>query len=316
MKALSARGILLAVCSKNDPEEAPIVEQILGKEVYDLLVSVKLNWKPKSANLLQIARELNIGPDAIVFFDDNPMEREEVRTNAPDVTVLDDTQIIAALDMALFEPIGLVSDESAARTRMYKEQAQRAAAEADVDPQEVARYYLSCNFQLDIRRPDAAAAARVEELIQRTNQLNATGNRTTQAQLSTFLGDPSSYHVATASLSDKFGDYGVIGVCIAGRQGADWEIIEFDFSCRAMGKHVEHAVLAHLCRAIGGRPGGSVGIRFGKTSRNKEMRSILHDFGFRAVRESAEAIELRLVLNGSNYPFPEWLHVTIESQAA
>jgi FkbH-like protein len=316
MKALAARGILLAVCSKNDPEEAGLVEQLLGQEFFDLFVSVKLNWKPKSQNIRQIAKELNIGLDAIVFFDDNPAEREEVRANAQGVTVMDELQIIAALDMAMFEPIGLVTDESAARTRMYKEQARRAEAETEVDQANIFQYYESCNFQLDIRRPDAAMTARLEELIQRTNQLNATGNRTTRESLAQYLSDPSRYYVASASLKDKFGDYGLIGVCIARREASSWEIIEFDFSCRAMGKHVEHALLSHLCRSVGPAPGTLLTVRFKKTSRNKEMRSILQEFGFQPTTESDETIELRLEVAGKNYAYPEWLHMNGEACAA
>jgi FkbH-like protein len=316
MKALAARGILLAVCSKNDPEEAGLVEQLLGKELFDLLVSVKLGWKPKSQNIRQIAKELNIGLDAMVFFDDNPVEREEVRANAPGVMVMDELQIMAALDMAMFEPIGLVTEESAARTRMYKEQARRAAAETEVDQANIFQYYKSCDFKLDVRRPDATMAARIEELIQRTNQLNATGNRTTRESLSQYLGNPSQYHVASASLKDKFGDYGLIGVCIARREALDWEIIEFDFSCRAMGKHVEHALLSHLCRTVGRAPGSALTIRFKKTSRNKEMRSILQEFGFQPTTESDETIELRLEVAGNNYAYPEWLQMEGEACAA
>lgn len=316
MKALAARGILLAVCSKNDPEEGGLVEQILGKEVFDLLVSVQLNWKPKSLNIRQLAAELNIGLDAIVFFDDNPAERDEVRANAPGVMVMDETQVMAALDMAMFEPIGLVTEESAARTRMYKEQARRAAAETEVDQANIAQYYKSCDFRLDIRRPDTAMTARIEELIQRTNQLNATGNRTTREDLAQYLGNPSQYHVASASLRDRFGDYGLIGVCVARREKSGWEIIEFDFSCRAMGKHVEHALLSHLCRTVGGTPGSALTMRFRKTSRNKEMRSILQEFGFQPTTESDETIELRLEVAANNYAYPEWLQMNGEACAA
>jgi FkbH-like protein len=216
----------------------------------------------------------------------------------------------------MFEPIGLVTEESAARTRMYKEQAQRAVAETEVDRANIRQYYKSCDFRLDIRRPDTAMTARIEELIQRTNQLNATGNRTTRADLTRYLSSPSQYYVASASLQDRFGDYGLIGVCIARREESGWEIIEFDFSCRAMGKHVEHALLSHLCRTVGGAPGSTLTMRFRKTSRNKGMRSILQEFGFQPTTESDETIELRLVVAANNYAYPEWLRMNGEACAA
>jgi FkbH-like protein len=220
--------------------------------------------------------------------------------------------------MAMFEPIGMVTEESAGRTQMYKEQAQRAAAEAEaaIDPGSIAQYYKSCKFELDIRRPDAAMTARIEELIQRTNQLNATGNRTTRAMLAQYLDSPAKYHVASASLKDRFGDYGLIGVCIACRDAEQWEIIEFDFSCRAMGKHVEHALLAHLCRTVGQQSGSTLTVRFRKTSRNREMRSILQEFGFQVALEDDDTIDLRLEVSGGEYAYPEWLKIIDEDRAA
>jgi FkbH-like protein len=315
MQSLAARGILLAVCSKNDPEEEPLVEQMLGSELFNQLVSVKLNWNPKSASIKQIALELNIGVDAIAFFDDNPLERAEVAANAPGVVVFDDKHIMAAPDMVMFEPIGVVTAESAARTQMYKEQAKRAAAESSVDPANVAEFYKSCQFQLDIRRPDAAMTARIEELIQRTNQLNATGNRTTQAELQRYLADEARYYVAAASLKDKFGDYGLIGVCIAEHGTSSWDIREFDFSCRAMGKHVEHALLTHLARAVSEAGGDTITMRFQKTARNKEMRSILRNFGFVVTEETDETAQFRLVVDRDRFAYPEWLAV-VEGPAA
>lgn len=313
MSALAARGVLLAVCSKNDPEEEKFVRQILGDELFDQLVSIKLNWNAKSTNLKQIAQELNIGIDSIAFFDDNPLEREEVRTNAAGVTVFADTDINDSLDMTLFEPIGAVTEESAARTQMYKEQARRAAAEATADPTNLAEFYKSCGFKLDLRRPEAGAIARIEELIQRTNQLNATGKRTERDDLQRYLADASRYYVVAASLKDKFGDYGLIGVCIAERKGSDWEVIEFDFSCRAMGKSVEHAVLSHMCRTISECDGEAVTVRFKKTSRNHEMRKILQDFGCLATEETDDQVLLRFDLDRENYPYPEWFEVQTDA---
>jgi FkbH-like protein len=223
---------------------------------------------------------------------------------------------MAALDMAMFEPVGLVTAESASRTQMYKEQAQRSAAAADIDPGNIAQYYKSCNFQLEIQRPDSTALSRIEELIQRTNQLNATVNRTTRSQLASYLNDASRYHVASACLKDRFGDYGLIGVCIARHDAPDWEIIEFDFSCRAMGKHVEQALLTHLCRTVGSQRCGALVIRFRKTSRNREMRTILQDFGFQAAMEDDESLELRMQLPGGSSSYPEWLQISGELHAA
>jgi FkbH-like protein len=314
MSALASRGILLALCSKNDPEEEKFVRQILGDELFDQIVCMKLNWNAKSTNLKQIAQELNIGLDSVAFFDDNPMEREEVQMNAPGVMVFAETDINDTGDMTVFEPIGAVTEESAARTQMYKEQAKRAAAESTADPANLTEFYKSCAFKLDLRRAEPAAIPRIEELIQRTNQLNATGKRTQRDELQRYIADPSRYYVVTAALKDKFGDYGLIGVCIAGQNGSDWDVIEFDFSCRAMGKSVERALLSHMCQTIRDSGGDAVTVRFNKTSRNHEINEILKDFGFSAMEVTDEQVLLRLQLDRESYPYPEWFEIQTDAE--
>jgi len=311
LEALAARGILLAVCSKNDPEDEVHLEQILGGNVYDKLVSIKLNWGPKSQNIKRIASELNLGMDALAFFDDNPVEREEVKANAPGVLVFDESDILEVYEMAVFEPIGLVTEEAAARAQMYKEQAKRAAAESSFNGLNLGDFYKTCQFQLQIKRPEAASVTRMEELIQRTNQLNATGVRTTCSELEQFLKDHNHYFVSVATLRDKFGDYGLIGVCIAKKKEPRWQIVELDFSCRAMGKHVEHAVLAHLCRNMRENGGDQIAIHFKKSSRNKELRNILQEFGFSPVQEDEECVELSLIVDKDKYDYPEWFEIIV-----
>jgi FkbH-like protein len=309
LEALEARGILVAVCSKNDPEDAAHLESILGKEVADKFVSVKMNWGPKSQNIRQIAAELNLGLDAVAFFDDNPLEREEVRSNAPGVVVFDAAEILHVYHMAIFEPIGELTEESTTRTQLYKSQARRTAAESHFQGADLAEFYKSCQFQLHIARPGPGMAARIEELIQRTNQLNATGNRTARLVLDQFLNDDAHYHVCIASLRDRFGDYGLIGMCIAEKHGARWDVKELNFSCRAMGKHVEHAVMAHLRDCARQAGADQITVTMQKTSRNREMRRILEEVGFIPLQESEAAAELTLAVDQQAAQYPEWLQL-------
>lgn len=128
LELLTKRGIVLAISSKNDSTLVPLVDEILGDSA-SLFAVKKINWNDKAQNLQEIANELNIGIDSLAFFDDNPYERDQIKTFLPDVLVLPDTEILHALNRIEFEPVGKLSDESAQRATMYAQQAQRDSAE-------------------------------------------------------------------------------------------------------------------------------------------------------------------------------------------
>lgn len=275
---LSRRGILLAICSKNDAAEEAHLPDLLGKGLFDRVVAKRLNWSPKSSNLRAIAEELNIGLDSIAFFDDNPFERAEVQANAPGVRVFSDDQIPSCLERPEFEPLGEITEEGASRTAKYVEQSRRETAASSAESIEA--FLASCRLELTLRRPAESEVGRMHELLQRTNQLNATLRRTSLADLRGYHGDPEHFEVCAALLADKFGDYGLIGLGIARKDAGCWTLLELAFSCRAMGKHVEHALLLHVARRAADAGARSLAIDFKPTDRNGQLRAILDGLDF------------------------------------
>jgi FkbH-like protein len=312
MEILAARGILLAICSKNDAAEEAHLPGLLGKELYAKIVSKQLNWKPKSQALKDIAEDLNIGLNSLAFIDDSPFERAEVAANAPEVLVLTPEQIFRSPNLPEFQPPGEITVESLSRTIKYKQAAARKDAERSSGKLE--DFLRSCELKLDLQPALPTDASRIFELLGRTNQLNATLARTSLGQLKQYLEDAGKFHPLTARLSDRFGDYGLIGFGVA-RQGRDhWQILELAFSCRAMGRGVERAMLHAFAIDAKAAGAGSVFIDFVCGPRNQQMLEILKECGFRGANDHApiEGITLRLDLplgETLTLTAPDWLEM-------
>lgn len=312
LEHLARRGLILAVCSKNDEVERTLLTELLGESLFKQFVAVKLNWRPKSENLKLLAMELNIGLDSIAYFDDNPAERAEIAANAPAVRVYSDTELLSALERPEFEPLGEITHEAATRTLKYIEQSQRELVSTSSASLE--EFLRSSNLQLSIRRPAPTEVPRVSELLQRTNQLNATLRRTSLDEVQSFYAEPERYELLAAHLLDRFGDYGLIGLAFAERGPVEWRLLELAFSCRAMGKHVEHAVLLDLARRARANGSQRLVIDFLPTERNGQMLEILRELSFQEEPNAGEQTncqQLHLVrhLVGQELPFPDWLNL-------
>jgi FkbH-like protein len=312
---LTRRGIILAVCSKNDEVEVEHLPSLLGDNLWGKVVARRLNWKPKSENLRELAKELNIGLDSLAFFDDNPFEREEVRTNAPEVLVLKDTDILESLQRPEFEPFGEVTAEASSRTAKYTQQTKReeAAAEAAASGStgSMEAFLKSCQLRLSLRRPAEGEMSRVHELLQRTNQLNATMRRSSQADLQGYWRAADNFETCVALLEDKFGDYGLIGLGIARKNGKDWEVMELAFSCRAMGKGVEEALVLDLAQRASRSGAAGLAIEYQRTDRNQQLLSILQglQFGGDVPDVGAKSRLFRPNRPEDAGAFPSWLEI-------
>jgi FkbH-like protein len=311
MQDLATRGVLLAICSKNDEAELEHLPGIMSPELYGKFVAKRLNWLPKSHNLKDIAKELNIGLDSLAFFDDNPRERAEVAENAKGVRIFTEKDIIPAIERPEFEPLGGVTAEAFTRVEKYVEQSQRQEAERGYDPADYESFLKASKLRLELRRPAGGEMPRVDELIQRSNQLNATMKRTQKSQLNEFFAKPAEYDVFIANLSDKFGDYGLIGVAIAQKKGASeaWQVLELAFSCRAMGRRVEHSLINHMCREAQRQGATRIGLPFVETPRNKEMLKILSDVGFGQDASGGGGGLLIRDLSSGDFTLPSWFEV-------
>lgn len=288
---LRRRGIVLAVCSKNEEAaaRAPFRDhpEMLLRE--DDIAVFQANWTDKAANLRAIAETLNIGVDSLVFLDDNPAERAQVRRELPVVAVPelpDDPAMYPRMLMAAgyFEAVSFTQDDRD-RAGMYQANAARAAAVAasgDLDS-----YLASLEMVCVIRDVDGASRPRVAQLINKSNQYNLTTRRYTEAQVENVERDPSK-HIKQIRLIDKFGDNGIISVIVADRQAEAWEIDTWLMSCRVLGRRVQEAVLAHLASAA--QAAGAVRLtgRYVPSPKNAMVRDHYGKLGFTRVREDPD----------------------------
>jgi FkbH-like protein len=249
LKELAARGILLAVCSKNDEARARAPFQNHADMVLreaDLACFIA-NWDNKADNLRQLAKRLNIGLDAVVFLDDAPFERNLVRQLVPEVCVPempdDPAEFVPYLEsLNLFEATQ-VSAEDRQRTEFYKANALREEEQskfADVND-----YLVSLKMTAAFERFDDDHLPRISQLVERTNQFNLTTIRHSAAELKTLAQD-AGYFPFFVTLEDRFGDNGLISVVIGKRAGQKLEIVTWLMSCRVISRRLEEFVLARL----------------------------------------------------------------------
>lgn len=248
LKALRRSGVFVALCSKNNPDETNDVfksHSAMALSMEDISVA-KVNWRPKSENLREIAKELSIGLDSIVFIDDNPFEIEEVRAHVPEVTCIqvpeDFSQLPRVLHGAsrMFDRLVITNDD---RNRIDMMRLSRARDDLAQKLTET-EFLRSLDLEVEIRSPSVSDYSRVAQLINKTNQFNVTSRRYSFEDV-VALARQSDYEIYCASVRDKFGEYGLVGVGIVRYEA---EAAEFDsllMSCRVLGRGIESALLSY-----------------------------------------------------------------------
>lgn len=299
---LKDRGVLLAVCSKNDQARAmePFEkhpEMVLRTADF---VSFKANWEPKSDNLHQIAAELRLGLDSFVFVDDNPAEIDIVRQFAPEVTTIllgaDPADYVQQLqDCRLFEPHSITS-EDAQRTGQYRAEAGRQSllmSATDMDA-----YLESLGMKAVIREFTPVDAPRLSQLINKSNQFNLTSRRRTEAEILALIDRPDHIGIGVR-LEDRFGDHGLISIVIGRVIMETLEIDTWLMSCRVLKRQVEEMVLNELARRALARGCSMIEGIYIATPKNEMVRDFFPRMGFNSRAVTEERGEYTLDL--SNY---------------
>jgi len=250
LQSLASTGVLLAVCSKNNPEDALLPfrehpEMVLREQ--DIAV-FSANWKPKDENLRDMAATLNIGLDAMVLVDDNPAERARVRQNLPEVEVVempaDPALYVAALSRTgLFETL-VVTGEDRQRTAAIRGNLERKAVEANAGS--VDEYLAQLEIKAELAAFDEVTLPRIVQLIQKTNQFNLTTRRRTDAEVRALMA-AGAFTLAMRA-SDRFGDSGLTGVLIAAREGECLRVDTWLMSCRVLGRRLDEVMFAAVVR--------------------------------------------------------------------
>jgi FkbH-like protein len=310
------RGVILAACSKNNYADAMAVienhpEMLLRPRHF---ATLKINWNDKAQNLREIAAELNIGVEALAFLDDSPAERALIRSELPEVTVIelpDDPMSYAQTlrDCPAFERLTL-SEEDRDRGSYYAEQRQRTESRQSATSLE--DFYHSLDQEVEVASVNSQTLARVAQLTQKTNQFNLTTRRYSEQQIAEMAAD-SSCHVYSARVKDRFGDHGLVGVAIIREANGAWEIDNLLLSCRVIGRTVETAILAFV--ADEARASGVKQLRgwFLPTKKNAPAQSFYHSHQFRMLDETENGALWAANLSNLKVTCPEWIKLKVAS---
>jgi len=282
--SLHERGIILAVNSKNNFDDAIKVikehpNMILHEEHF---ASLKINWNDKATNLQEIAQEVNIGLDSMVFFDDDKVNRDFVRSTLPEVLTVEVPE-----DPSLYVPtlIGLndfnvikITEEDKQRGKMYLEQRKRIEFQkTTIDFNE---YLKQLDIKVFIKNANEFTIPRISQLTLKTNQFNLTTKRYQEEDIKKISQDNKKL-IGCARVEDKFGDNGITGVFIIDKaDNEEWIIDTFLLSCRIIGRGVEEEIINHIMTLAKKNNVNKIIADFIPTKKNKPSESFLPDFGF------------------------------------
>jgi FkbH-like protein len=281
--ALRARGILLAVVSKNNDHDAR--EPFLNHPDMRLrladIAAFRANWTDKATNLRSVSEELNIGLDSLVFVDDSPAERQVVRQLLPEVEVpvlpTEASDYVRALSETLLFEASALTSEDLARADQYRVRA--AAASLQQQAGSLEEFYASLGMEAFVAPFDELNLPRIVQLIGKTNQFNVTTRRHGRPEVLEFMHDPRCI-TQYLRLRDHFGDHGLVAVLIACQADDAYEIDSWLMSCRVIGRTVENEMLSRLCESVVQRGCSRVRGTFIPTAKNEVVRDVFAQLGF------------------------------------
>ena len=308
---LYRRGILLAICSKNNIDDAMAVlerhPRMLLRPAH--FAAVRINWEDKAQNLRDIADELNLGLDSIAFVDDNPAERDRVLQELPEVHVVELPENPAVYAQILrkspyFERLA-VSTEDRERSRYYTEERRRR--EVRCGTTSIEDFYRSLDMEVEIGEADSGSISRIAQLTQKTNQFNLTTRRYSEQEILA-LAKQMQWRVCWLRSRDRFGDNGIVGVAIVKIDGTTCIIDTFLLSCRVIGRTMETAMLAEISKVAHAHGARFLEGRFIPTSKNAPAKDFYSLHGFTCEESSPSGASLwRLDMTEMMPKWPQWI---------
>ena len=283
--SLFQRGIILAINSKNNKDDVlKVIEEhpymILKKEHF---ASMRINWNDKVSNIKEIANELNISADSMVFFDDDPVNREFMKLNMPQILTvdlpLDSSQYVQTIkQMNEFDVLNITA-EDITRGKMYVEQEKRNNLEQATPNLE--SFLKNLELKILIKNSNEFTIPRISQLTLKTNQFNLTTKRYQESDIKK-ISDNDKYIIGCVQVEDKFGDNGITGVFIVNKTNSkEWFIETFLLSCRVMGREVEKAILGHIINCAKEDNVELIKTQFISSQKNKPIEDFLPNCGFK-----------------------------------
>lgn len=310
---LHNRGVILAICSKNNEEDVMDVlenheSMILRKHHF---AAKQINWDDKATNILRVAKELNIGVDSLVFADDNEFECDWIKSQLPEVKVLHlkgDPAMFQSILCApgYFDSLSF-SEEDKGKTEMYISENKRKDLLVTTASYEDYLIELKIKVQIESARPDDLA--RVAQLTQKTNQFNLTTFRYTEDIIKE-LAESKDSDIYTMKVSDKISDLGLIGVAIVKNEGSTMIIDSFLMSCRALGRGLENALLAFSINSGAEKGATKVIGRYVPSKKNIQTQDFYNKNGFTLLDNINDHANWEFKITGNTtITYPDWVTV-------
>ncbi len=301
------RGIILAINSKNNEEDAL---EIIDNHPYMALrrkhfAATRINWQDKVSNLRSLAHDLNIGTDSMIFIDDNPVECALIQQFVPECEVIclpvKTPYLVPDVlkELPGVENIKLTAEDrkkgSMYRTQIFRKESEASFANLD-------DFLKSLEMEVTIEPATSFSVPRIAQLTQKTNQLNLTTRRYTEANIQLFMKSLDS-HVFSVTAKDRFGDHGIIGVMILKQQDGRYLIDTFLLSCRVISRNIEDVMIAFIAEFVNRMDGTIVIGEFIPTNKNKPAAGMYEKFKFEKTNETFSQLDI----NEQLLPYPGYI---------
>ena len=289
---LRSQGVMIALCSKNNEAD---VWEVFSKHdgmalKQDDIVAARINWTDKPTNIASLAEELNIGLDSFVFVDDNPMEIEHVKAALPMVTCILVPPELTSFPKEFLAYRGFdrekVSSEDRARSDMMLQERKRRDLATAVSPEDFRR---QLELSIDVFEVQPEHISRVTQLINKSNQFNLTTRRKTENDIRLLMEDPASTVLAWR-VTDRFGEYGLVGVAILKHEDETTDIETLLMSCRVLGRGVERSVFSVICELARKHGSRRINGTYLKT-KDQLVENFYPDYGFRRISDEQFVLE-------------------------
>ncbi len=292
LKKMKDQGVMLAILSKNNVEDVePVYKHPDMVLHHDDFVAEVINWNPKSENIRQLAKDLNIGLDSFVFLDDNPAEREQMKAECPDVYVIDfpkDSSLLPETVEKAYNKCFFsleVTGEDAKKTAMYRAETQQKNEMSSATS--VEDFLKKLEMVMDIHFMKAEEEKRVTQLTNKTNQFNVTTKRYSEEEIHSLAYSDDS-DIITVHMSDKYGDQGLVAVLILKYTGDEAEIDTFLMSCRVMGRNAEIEIISKVKELLNKKGVSVVFATYLKTAKNAPVVELFEKLGFELLSASED----------------------------
>jgi FkbH-like protein len=313
IKSLKNRGILLGIVSKN--EESVAMEAI--EKHPEMILNLKdfvvwrINWQDKAQNIVEILSELRLGPQSVVFIDDNPVERDRIRTTLTEVYVPEwpnDKMLYAStlLRLNCFDSPS-ISKEDLARTSMYANERHREQLKKEIGSLDEWLKNLRINIQVE--GLNTKNLSRTVQLLNKTNQMNLTTRRMTEKKLNEWVHQ-GKHRLWTFRVCDKFGDSGLTGIISLEEENQTGRIVDFVLSCRVMGRKVEEVMLHTIIQYAQSAGLKKVVAKYIQTAKNKPCLNFFKLSGF-----DQEENNLFTRDTDKTYEIPEYIRIEVNTEA-